>query len=106
MEKAKRGGGKTPPEQAQQEARPHSLKRGGRKADQPTAMPKRRAGDVEQAWQRAKLPPGRWPYPGPVHGKARLTWAVLPTGEVVKWSDLGLDRRLDERIKQWRRAGK
>lgn len=70
------------------------------------AAPKRRAGDVKQAWQRAKLDPAMWPFPAPAHGKAGLTWAVLPTGEKVKWSDLGLDRRLDERIKHWQREAK
>lgn len=68
----------------------------------PAKTPQRRAGDVEQAWQRAKLEPGRWPLPGPIHGKAGFTWAVLSTGEKVKWSDLGMDRRLEERMKVWR----
>lgn len=63
--------------------------------------PQRRAGDVEQPWQRAKLDPSVWPFPAPIHGAAGLTWAVLPTGEKVKWSDLGMDRRLDERLKVW-----
>jgi hypothetical protein len=64
--------------------------------------PMRRAGDTQQPWQLAELKPGAWPYPAPVHGEAGLTWAVLPTGETVKWSDLGMDRRLDERVKVWR----
>jgi len=71
----------------------------------PKTAPKRRAGDVEQAWQRAKLDPAMWPFPAPVHGKAGQTWAVLPTGEKVKWSDLGMDRRLEERLKVWRGEG-
>lgn len=108
MEKVRRETGKVQPKQAHKtNAKTANLRPDtGRANDQPPPRPKRRAGDVEQAWQRAKLAPAMWPYPGPVHGKAGLTWAVLPTGEIVKWSDLGFDRRLDERIKQWRRAGK
>lgn len=100
----------------QRDARPNKPARGtnagtpdtgrsGPNKETPKTTLKRRAGDVEQAWQRAKLDSAAWPFPAPIHGRAGLTWAVLPTGEKVKWSDLGMDRRLDERLKFWRREG-
>lgn len=78
---------------------PHQVRRKATIAKRNTPM--RRAGDTQQAWQRAELKPGAWPYPKPC-GSDGLTWAVLPTGEKVKWSDLGMDRRIDERLKVWR----
>ena len=78
-----------------------------RDADSPApgTHPKRRAGDHIEAYQRALVDPKTWPYPAPQHGKAGLTWAVLPNGQRVKWTTLGLDRRLDERLKFWAKVG-
>jgi hypothetical protein len=106
MEKARQRG-EMPTRQAREtNARTPDTRRTVPNKEAAKTRPKRRAGDVEQAWQRAKLDPAVWPLPGPIHGRAGLTWAVLPTGEKVKWSDLGLDRRLDERIKYWQREAK
>jgi hypothetical protein len=106
MEKARQRGA-TPAKQAREtEAGPPGTRHAATGKEAPNTAPKRRAGDVKQPWQQAKLDPAMWPFPGPVHGKAGLTWAVLPTGEKVKWSDLGLDRRPDERIKYWQREAK
>lgn len=106
MEKTQKRG-KTPTKQTREtDAGTPATRQGVAAKEAPETAPKRRAGDVKQAWQRAKLDPAMWPFPAPVHGKAGQTWAVLPTGEKVKWSDLGMDRRLEERLKVWRGEGK
>jgi hypothetical protein len=70
----------------------------------PARNPGRRAGDHVEAYQRALADPTTWPYPPP-RGKTGLTWAVLANGQRVKWTTLGLDRRLDERLKFWAKVG-